>query len=340
MLATGFTPVVDDTFDAMTYGSRSGIFADVTGQSLPGNLAYALGYNPTDLRLTVMALNGAPVCTGISLTTPEDTPGDTAPDCSDPDGDTLTFDVTQPAHGTATVVDDQLHYVPAADYNGPDTFTYTASDASLTSDAATVTVTVTPVNDAPVCVDGNATTPEDTAFSDSLAGLCSDVNGDTLTFAVGTGPIHGALELAADGSFTYTPKPDRIGYDSFTFTASDGTIGANVATSTIDVSPTGLVAKWPGNGSSVDVIGHRDAVLENGATYGAGLIGQAFSLDGVDDFVDVADDPALNFGTSRLHRQPVGQLQLARRRTGPDREVHRDRGPGNARRLDPCEARR
>jgi len=62
-------------------------------------------------------------------------------------------------------------------------------------------------------------------------------------------------------------------------------------------SPPGLVGWWPGDGSASDVAGGRDAILHGDATFGPGLVGQAFVLDGAGDFVSVPNDPALNVGT-------------------------------------------
>ena len=61
--------------------------------------------------------------------------------------------------------------------------------------------------------------------------------------------------------------------------------------------PESLTSWWPGDGSTEDLIGNRDAVLRDDATFGSGLIAQAFSLDGDGDFIDVPHDPALNVGT-------------------------------------------
>ena len=61
-------------------------------------------------------------------------------------------------------------------------------------------------------------------------------------------------------------------------------------------SPRGLVGWWPGDGSATDVVGGRVATLHGDATFGSGLVGQAFVLDGDGDFVSVPDDPALNVG--------------------------------------------
>jgi hypothetical protein len=62
----------------------------------------------------------------------------------------------------------------------------------------------------------------------------------------------------------------------------------------IDVSPTGW---WRAERSPSDAVGGRDAILRGGAAYGPGMIGEAFALDGEDDFVEVPDDPALNVGS-------------------------------------------
>jgi len=61
--------------------------------------------------------------------------------------------------------------------------------------------------------------------------------------------------------------------------------------------PSGMTSWWPGDGNSDDVSGGVHATLQGGAGYTAGLVGQAFQLDGIDDYVDVAADPAIQFGT-------------------------------------------
>ena len=64
-------------------------------------------------------------------------------------------------------------------------------------------------------------------------------------------------------------------------------IGNAVAQQTCTPPPAGLVSWWPGDGNANDIIGSNNGVLLNGATFASGLVGQAFSFDGVDDFVAV-----------------------------------------------------
>src|SRR4029434_472401 len=105
-------------------------------------------------------------------TTTEDTalnmgaPGVLAND-SDVDGDTLSAVlVSQPTHGTLSLNSNgSFSYVPAANYNGSDSFTYKANDGQADSGVATVSITITAVNDAPVAVNDSYTTAEDTALN-------------------------------------------------------------------------------------------------------------------------------------------------------------------------------
>src|SRR5262249_7692482 len=118
---------------------------------------------------------------------------------------------------------------------GPDSFTYKAFDGELSSNVATVRLTITPVNDAPTVNDRSVTTNEDTAYSGTLTG--SDVDGDALTFAKGSDPAHGTVSVHADGSFTYTPPANYNGPDSFPYKANDGTATSNPPPAHITVTP-------------------------------------------------------------------------------------------------------
>ena len=105
-------------------------------------------------------------------------------------------------------------YTPNANANGTDSFTFKAHDAAVDSNTATVTVTITAVNDAPVASDQSVTTNEDTAKAITLS--ATDVEGSTLTYTIGAGPTHGTLSGVAP-TVTYTPAANYNGPDSFTF---------------------------------------------------------------------------------------------------------------------------
>ena len=185
--------------------------------------------------INVTAVNDAPVATAQSVSTAEDTAKVVTLAGTDVDGDTLTYAIgAQPAHGTVTLDGSQATYTPAANYHGPDSFTFTVSDGTVTSPAATVSISVTAVNDAPAATAQSVSTAEDTAKVVTLAGTDVDID-DDLIFAIGAQPGHGTVSLVGDQA-TYTPAANYNGPDSFTFTLSDGTVTSPAATVSIAVT--------------------------------------------------------------------------------------------------------
>ena len=106
-------------------------------------------------------LNNAPVAKPDSVATTEDTAVSICPanNDTDPDGDTLTVAVSSaPGNGTLGAVDSAgcVLYTPKPNWSGSDSFGYQLSDGAGGTAAGTVSISVTPVNDAPVAVDDPA----------------------------------------------------------------------------------------------------------------------------------------------------------------------------------------
>jgi len=172
---------------------------------------------------------------------------------SDPDGDPLTVIAAYTTNGTAFVNNSgnggRVRFTPSPNFYGTVVFRYTVSDGTLSS-TGNVTITVTPVNDAPVANDDTYTCPEGTTLIVPVVGLLSagasgagvlandtDVEGDPLTAVLASSVSHGTLVFNSDGSFTYAPAANYNGIDNFTYRASDGSAMGNVATVTINVPP-------------------------------------------------------------------------------------------------------
>ncbi len=175
--------------------------------------------------VTVTPVNDAPVGRDTTVSTTEDTPASgKLPPVTDVDGDRLTYgEGSPPSHGTVTIgTDGSYTYIPDPDFSGTDSFTYTVTDGTETV-TYTVTVAVEGVNDAPVAADGAGETEKDRPLTGNLPSA-TDVDGDPLTYGVGSQPDHGTVEIEPDGTFTYTPAPGFVGSDSFTYTVSDGTV--------------------------------------------------------------------------------------------------------------------
>ena len=192
-----------------------------------------LDSNIATVTITVTEVNDAPVAQDLTATTAEDTAFEITLVGTDVDGDTLTYAVvTGPANGTVTLVGNVATYTPTANFNGADSFTYKVNDGEFDSNVATVSITVTAVNDAPVAQDLTATTLEGYAVDITLIG--TDIDGDTLTYAVVAGPTNGTVTIVGNVA-TYTPTGDFSGTDSFTYKANDGEADSDPATVTITV---------------------------------------------------------------------------------------------------------
>jgi hypothetical protein len=189
--------------------------------------------NTATVTITVRPVNDAPVAHDQAVATDEDTPLPVVLVASDIEGDPLSYTILMaPAHGTLSGAGPDVSYTPAANYNGPDTFTFKVNDGQADSNVATVTIVVRPANDAPVAQDGSVVTDEDTPIAIGLAAV--DLDGDTLVYTVLTPPAHGTLSGTAP-NLTYTPAPNYNGPDHLTFKANDGQLDSNVATVTITV---------------------------------------------------------------------------------------------------------
>lgn len=156
---------------------------------------------------------------------------------SDPDGDALTYAIGKaPGKGTLTCSGPQCVYVPIANINGTDLFTFQVSDGSLTSRAATVRITINAVNDAPTVEDMAMTFNED--YTATIRPTANDIENDRLTLRILTNGWLGTASVNSSGdAILYTPTANANGNDSFTFTASDGKAASNPGTVTLTINP-------------------------------------------------------------------------------------------------------
>ena len=189
------------------------------------------GYDAVPFVVDLTVVNEAPVAFNASTTGFVGSDVGVNLTATDPDGDPLTFEiVTGPAVGTLGAITStgpasaRVVYSPGAATAGPQSFTYRVTDGIDVSAAATVTVQL--ITEAPLAVATNVSTPEDTPVAITLTGI--DQQGDPLTFAIVTAPLHGTLGAITSlgpftASVTYTPDPHYSGADFFQFTVSDGT---------------------------------------------------------------------------------------------------------------------
>ena len=197
--------------------------------------------------ITVLPFNDAPDAITDNASTNENTPViiDVQNNDTDLDGDGLiTSVVVTSSNGTVVIFgNDSLSYTPNPSFNGLDTIIYQICDNGVPTmcDIDTVFVTVIPINEAPVIVDGDTiliTTPEDTPITICIA--ATDIDGDNLDITTSfNGPADGLISGLNDGDtcFVYTPDPDYFGGDTVTVEVCDGLGGCDTIVVVITITP-------------------------------------------------------------------------------------------------------
>jgi hypothetical protein len=261
--------------------------------------------------ITVDPVNDPPAAAADTSTTAEDTAVriEVLGNDRDVDGDPLMVAGNTPAANGDVACDDRsCSYTPHRDFHGVDSFTYTVSDGDKTA-AATVTVSVDPVQDPPVAADDSVTVAEDAdAARIDVVGNDSDVDGDPLTVAGHTAAANGVV-TCDDTSCTYTPHRDFHGTDTFTYTVGDGDNTAT-ATATITVDP----VNDPPVAADDGYTAVEDTALEVAA--GDGLLVNDRDVDGDALSTVVEAEPA--HGTVTLHDDGSFTYVPAALYLGPD----------------------
>ena len=198
---------------------------------------YSSGTSIT-VNLTIpVPANNPPQASDQTVTTTEEVAVSIILLAQDADGGSLTYSViSDPSQGRLSGVAPNLTYTPKSNFNGTDTFTFKANDGSADSSAATVAVTVSAVNDAPVAIPQVVITSQNAAKSITLVGIDVDNDNSSLTYKIGQSSKNGTLSTISGTTVTYTPNRGFSGGDSFSFKVNDGKLDSSVATVTIVVT--------------------------------------------------------------------------------------------------------
>lgn len=219
--------------------------------------------NAANVAVTVTSINDSPVAVNDVATTPEDTPVSINVLSNDSDADgslnntTIDFNPgVAGIQGSATVTGGTfsvsagvVQFDPAPNYNGSAQVSYVVSDNDgAVSNAVTITVTVTPVNDPPVAANDQVSTTEDVTVSINVLTNDNDVDGSLNTGAVDLDPstpgiqtsltVTGGVFSASAGVVQFDPQPNFSGTVNITYTVSDN-LGAisNAASIQVMVNP-------------------------------------------------------------------------------------------------------
>lgn len=193
------------------------------------------------VNLHVNPVNDTPIAGADNFSTAEDVPLSIATTAllandSDVDADELTVrEVTAPSHGTATLVQGQLTYVPSPDWYGADSFAYKVSDGTAVVNGH-VTVHVDSRNDAPIVVDDEVATAEDTQVVIDVLANDSDPEGHPLRI----GDVHtdtGVVHTADGTSIVFQPGPDETRTATLRYEVVDSLGASTAGIATIHINP-------------------------------------------------------------------------------------------------------
>jgi hypothetical protein len=162
------------------------------------------------------------------------------------------FSTTSPSNGTISIVNDEIFYIPNISFIGIDTFTYTIIDGNNNTDTAVVTLNIFPQPD---INDDIISTSENIPVTICVLDNDIDPSGTGLTVTSVTQPIHGTVIISSN-KVIYTPAPNFIGTDTFTYTAIDGNGISGTATVTINTN------KKPVANNDVLFVGQDSIVLD------------------------------------------------------------------------------
>jgi plastocyanin len=201
-------------------GTTSGIIISVTDS---GNASA----NLTAFNLEVVEINQAPVAAEVSQTLAEDSDTSVILSATDNnEGDEFTFIIaSEPLHGSLTASSNNTakwQYTPEADYYGEDSFTYMANDGDADSAPATVSLTITSVNDAPVATDDDITLASNEAgvYVIDVLSNDSDIENDELNITNASASI-GSVSID-NNQLVYQTQAGVQGVISLDYVINDG----------------------------------------------------------------------------------------------------------------------
>ena len=237
-----YTVVASPAHGALSGTLPNLVFTPATGYTGLDSFTFKANDSRMDSAVATVTLdigvvgNRRPLAANQAATTAEETAKSITLTGSDADGNPLTYDlVSGPAHGVLFGTAPNLTYQPSANlpadnFNGADSFTFTVRDASLTSAVATVNITVTPVNDTPQAVAQSMNASVNVVNPINLSGTDAEIY--PLSYGVVANPTHGTLSGTAP-NLSYLPDTVYHGPDSFTFRVTDveGAISSNATVS-------------------------------------------------------------------------------------------------------------
>ncbi|MGI9586154.1 MAG: Ig-like domain-containing protein, partial [Acidimicrobiia bacterium] len=232
-------------------------------------------------------------------------------------GTATAVNASTPANGTLTFnTDGSFTYEHDGSETLSDSFTYQPKQGATTGVAATVNITVTPEDDAPIANDDGPYNVDFGGATNVAAPgvLGNDVDEGAMTAVNASTPTHGTVVLALDGSFTYTHNGATGSADSFTYQAKDaGGQLSNTATVSITIG---------GNLAAVHSTGLVDPISGLWYLYdSSGALETSFYFGNPGDYPFMGDWDGDGVETPGLYRQSDGYVYLRNSNTQGEADI-------------------
>ncbi|KAB2877779.1 tandem-95 repeat protein [bacterium] len=230
-LIDGYLPALNDTVKVLNYSSKTGAFGEINGLRTGGPYDFVPLYKDTALFLIASdSLNSEPIASTDFLSAPEDVETHLPVLRNDVDSNSDALSIVEilpgyPQNGTAYIgsPDTTIVYTSPLNYFGKDTLRYVIYDGRGGWDTAGVSISVTPVNDAPSPKDTFAIADQFGIARINVIATATDVEGSSLFASTASKPKYGEAHVDGNDSFVvYVPPVYFTGVDSFKFYVSDG----------------------------------------------------------------------------------------------------------------------
>ena len=201
----------------------------------------------------------------------------------DPESERLDLRITNvtapPSGATVEIISagSLLKYMPAANFSGTDTFSYTIEDEGGAKSTATITLTIGEINDVPIANDDTQDVDRDTQDNviDVLANDDAVDANDALTIVSTTNPASGTVSIDDEQLLLYAPNPGFVGEDTFTYTIMDSqgekaTADVIVNVNAVNAPPTavddGELSAATGSPTTFDLLSNDDILPDTNET--------------------------------------------------------------------------
>ena len=276
------SPAIDSGDDSVT-GPPHNLSTDQRGQTRLQGLHVDIGAYEFGLPVS----NTPPVADDQSVKTEPNIPVHITLTGDDTDpGDNLTFMIDSlPGSGDIVFSGDTVSYDPNAGFVGTDSFRFKVNDGAADSNVATVTITVACSSLAPKVAVGWTLVGWTCESPGDPAALAAELGGSVRIYGYDTAVPDNPWKIYNSAAPPFVNTLEALTkWNGYWVYYTSGAIEP----------PAGMGSWWPGDGNADDIVGNNHGVLQGGATYIGGLVGEAFSFDGAGDSVLVADNANLN----------------------------------------------